>query len=238
MKIEKSEMKNQEINRERKLSRGGSSSSKRTRKSQVDSVHGSATRGRRQGPTMTQDSGRGISIGQDKRLECPHYHKNHYGSCKRVTRGCFRCGNTNHFIVNCPRGSGSSRNSQGSSQGGTNVPPLTHDKGRGRGSSGQQGRSIASETVNRPTTVTTARAYAMRARGDQDAPRVITSNFTLYNNEMHALVDPGSTHSYICIKQLSDKLPSVEPLAYDMHVTSPLGNRIRVNRVYKNCSLM
>ena len=55
---------------------------------------------------------------------------------------------------------------------------------------------------------------------------------------MHALVDPGSTHSYICIKQLSDKLPSVEQLAYDMHVTSPLGHSVRVNRVYKNCPLV
>ena len=67
---------------------------------------------------------------------------------------------------------------------------------------------------------------------------VITGNFTLYDNEMHALVDPGSTHSYICIEKLSDKLPSVEPLAYDMLVTSPLEHNVRVNRVYKNCPLM
>ena len=46
---------------------------------------------------------------------------------------------------------------------------------------------------------------------------------------MHAMVDPGSTHSYICIEQLSDKLPSVEPLAYDMLVTIPLGHSARVN---------
>ena len=61
MKIEKSEMKSKEINQERKFSRGGSSSGKRTRESQVDSVHGLATRGRRQGPTMTQGSSKGIS---------------------------------------------------------------------------------------------------------------------------------------------------------------------------------
>ena len=53
MKIEKSEMKSQERNRERKFSRGSSSSVKRTRESQVDSVHISATSGRRQGPTRT-----------------------------------------------------------------------------------------------------------------------------------------------------------------------------------------
>ena len=78
----------------------------------------------------------------------------------------------------------------------------------------------------------------MRAREDQDAPGVIAGIFTLYNNEMHALVDPGSTHSYICTEQLSDKFPLVEPLAYDMLVTSPLGHSVRVNRVYKNCPLM
>ena len=48
---------------------------------------------------------------------------------------------------------------------------------------------------------------------------------------MHALVDLGSTHAYIGIEQLSDKLPSLEPLAYDMHVTSPLGHNVKVNQV-------
>ena len=40
---------------------------------------------------------------------------------------------------------------------------------------------------------------------------MIAGNFTLYNIEIHALIDPVSTHSYIYIEQLSDKLPSVEP---------------------------
>ena len=39
-----------------------------------------------------------------------------------------------------------------------------------------------------------ARAYAMRAREDQDAPEVIVGIFSLYDIEMHALIDPGSTH--------------------------------------------
>ena len=37
---------------------------------------------------------------------------------------------------------------------------------------------------------------------------------------------------------MSDKLPSVELLAYDLLVTSPLGHSVRVNRVYKNCPLL
>ena len=82
MKIEKSEMKSKERNQERKFFRGDSSSGKRTREFKVDSVQGFSIRGRRQGPTMTQGSGRGISTIQDKRPECPHCHKNHYGICR------------------------------------------------------------------------------------------------------------------------------------------------------------
>ena len=116
MKIEKSEMKIHERNWERKFFRDGSSFGKRTRESQVDSVQGSATRCRRQGLIMTQGSCRGISTGQDERPECPHCHKNHYGICRQVTGGCFRCGSTDHMIENCLQGAGISRNSQGSSK--------------------------------------------------------------------------------------------------------------------------
>ena len=110
IKIEKSEMKSQERKKEKKFSRGGSSSGKRPRESQVDPVRGPATRGRRQGPTMPQSSGRGISTGQEEKSVCPHCHKYHSGICRRVTGGCFRCGSTEHVIANCPRGLGSSRN--------------------------------------------------------------------------------------------------------------------------------
>ena len=55
---------------------------------------------------------------------------------------------------------------------------------------------------------------------------------------MHALIDPGSTHSYVCIEHLFDKMIAVEKLSYDMHVTSPLGHSVNVNRVYKNCPII
>ena len=51
-------MKSQERKKEKKFSRGGSSLGKRPRELQVDSIQGSVIRGRRQGPTMTQGSGR------------------------------------------------------------------------------------------------------------------------------------------------------------------------------------
>ena len=80
-----------------------------------------------------------------------------------------------------------------------------------------------------------ARAYAMKAREDQDASEVIAGIFSLFDIEMHVLIDPGSAHSYVWIEHVFDKIPVVEQLAYDMHVTSPLGHSISMNSVYKNC---
>ena len=89
-----------------------------------------------------------------------------------------------------------------------------------------------------PITTAPTRAYAIKAREDQDAPEVVDGIFSLYDIEMNALIDPGSTHSYVCIEHLFDKIPVVEQLAYDMHVTSPLGHSVSVNSIYRNCPIV
>ena len=83
-----------------------------------------------------------------------------------------------------------------------------------------------------------AREYNMKAREDQDSPEVIAGIFSLYDIEMHALIDPRSTHSYVRMAHVFDKVPTMEKLAYDMHVTSPLGHNISVNSVYGNCPIV
>ena len=80
-------MMSQERKIERKFFRGSSSSGKRTRDSQVESVHSSGIRGRRQGYTMTLGCGRGNSTKQGEIIECPHCHKYHFGTCKLITGG-------------------------------------------------------------------------------------------------------------------------------------------------------
>ena len=116
------------------------------------------------------------------------------------------------------------------------APLSTLDRGRGRsGPSHHRGRGgIVSKTVDCPMPTTPAPTYAMKAREDQDAPEVIAGIFSLYDIEMHALIDPRSTHSYVCMEHVFDKVPAMEKLAYDMHVTSPLGHNVSVNSVYKN----
>ena len=53
----------------------------------------------------------------------------------------------------------------------------------------------------------------MKAHEDSNALEVIACIFSFYD-----IIDYGSTHSYVCIEHLFDKMPSVEQLEYDMHV--------------------
>ena len=64
--------------------------------------------------------------------------------------------------------------------------------------------------MDRPIPTALARAYAIKAREDQDAPEVIAGIFSLYDIEMHALIDPRSTHLYVCIEHVFNKIPIVE----------------------------
>ena len=128
MKVEKYEASSRERFQKRKLSKGASSSSgKRARESQAESVQGLATKGRRQGSTVVPSSGRGVSTGQGEVLECPHCHRRHLGVCRLLTGGCFRCGSTEHLIANCPQESGDSSSGRRRSV----APPFTRDRGRG-----------------------------------------------------------------------------------------------------------
>ena len=104
-------------------------------------------------------------------------------------------------------------------------------------------KSVASSSVLRQETHTLARqngraparAYAMKAVEDIDTPDVIVGNFQIFDTIVHALIDPRSTHSYICTD-----IPSVKNLPrsgaeYDILVTNPLGHSVIVNRVYRDC---
>ena len=76
------------------------------------------------------------------------------------------------------------------------APLSNRDRGRGRSVPSQhRGRGgIVSETVDRPMPTAPTRAYAMKAREDQNSPEVIAGIFSLYVTEMHVLIDPGSTN--------------------------------------------
>ena len=241
MKVERLETSSKEKSQKKKFSKGASSSfSKRDRYVQAESVQGSTTRGRRQGGIIISSVGRGVLVGQGEIPKCTHCHRRHSSVCRLLTGGCFRCGSLEHLIAQCPRELGDNRIQQGSGRGRSAAPLSTCDRGRGRsGPSQHRGRGgIVSETVDRPMPIAPARAYAMKSCDDQNAPKVIAGIFSLYDIEMHSLIDLGSTHSYVCMEHVFEKVPAIEKLAYDMHVTSPLGRNVSVNNVYRNCPIV
>ena len=153
MKVEKYEASSRERFQKRKLFRGASfASGKRAKESQTESIHSFATRGRRRGNTVVPSTSRGASTRLGEARKCPHCHRRHLGVCILLTGGCFRCGSTNNFMVNCPRESGDNRSLQGSGRGRYVAPRLTRDRGKGRGGQIQnRGRGgTVSEIVDRP----------------------------------------------------------------------------------------
>ena len=131
-----------------------------------------------------------------------------------MTGACLVCGSNQHKVKDCPR-----------------ARSFTAPQTGGNVSSFQKGsKSVASPSVPRQGTQTMgrqdahapARAYAMKVVEVTDASDVIISNFSIFDTIVHALIDPGSTHSYVCtdIPNLS-KLPRSET-EYDILVTNSL----------------
>ncbi|KAA3480486.1 DNA/RNA polymerases superfamily protein [Gossypium australe] len=102
-------------------------------------------------------------------------------------------------------------------------------------------RHIGEWTTNivvRSEAIAPARAYAIRTREEVSSPDVITSPFTLFGTDVIALIDPGSTHSYVCVNLVSSKTLPVESTEFVIRVSNPLGKCVLVDKVCKNCPLM
>ena len=163
------------------------------------------------------------------RPPCVHCGKNHPGECWTKTGACFLCGSMEHRKADCPR-----RRSSQDGRSKSELPSIQRTSQPNR--SGIQ--RTQSQTVNKQESRAPARVYAMRAREDQNDAEVIVGMFSLFENFMCALIDPGSTHSYICKKlPVNDEL-RVEILSYDILVSSPLGVSESVNRVFRECPIM
>ena len=78
----------------------------------------------------------------------------------------------------------------------------------------------------------------MKVVEDKNALDVIVGNFQIFETIVHALIDQGSTHSYVCtsIPRLGG-LPKRET-EYDILVKNLLGHSVIVNRVYKDCPII
>ncbi|KAA3483679.1 reverse transcriptase [Gossypium australe] len=101
--------------------------------------------------------------------------------------------------------------------------------GRGRGT---PGRGAGSTEVRQPGLV-----YAVHRREDGDAPDVITGTFIICGKPYFALIDVGSTHSYVACRVVETLVIASELSDREMTVVSPLGQTVVVNKMFQKVHL-
>ncbi|KAE8735791.1 Detected protein of unknown function [Hibiscus syriacus] len=112
-------------------------------------------------PRQTQSVGSGVRRSTSSQArQCQHCGKNHFGACRMAAGTCFRCGDAEHFIRDCPLIVGDPAPSErvGSSS----------QRGRGRG----RGRNPF-EFSAQPEVRSTARVYNLKTSEDRDDPDII-----------------------------------------------------------------
>ena len=157
-----------------------------------------------------------------------HCGRRHKGECWRLTSACLACGSNEHKIKDCPI----AHSFTSPRIGGTVL--VVHK-------SNKDNKSVASliaprqatQTIGRQDASAPARAYAMKSVEDKDALDVIVGKFSIFETNVYAFIDPGSTHSYVFTSIPSlGSLPKSET-EYDILVTNPLGHSVIVNRAYR-----
>ncbi|XP_052479646.1 uncharacterized protein LOC128034832 [Gossypium raimondii] len=162
----------------------------------------------------------------NNRPECRQCGRRHAGECWGFRRACFRCGSQEHYIKDCPERIEEERLQRAGS--GDIV-----SRGRPPRNTGSKvsGKSVAKDTAERSETRAPTRTYAKRARDDASSPDVITGTFSLHDIDFVTLIDPGSTHSYVCVKLVSSKNLPVENTEFVVKVLNPLGKYVLVDKV-------
>ena len=69
------------------------------------------------------------------------------------------------------------------------------------------------------------------------ATEVVSGRLLVSNHEAYALIDLGSTHSFISRCFASHLYTHLEPLGFELSVTTPLGDMIMVNSIYRDCAI-
>ncbi|KAA3487864.1 hypothetical protein EPI10_031663 [Gossypium australe] len=101
--------------------------------------------------------------------------------------------------------------------------------GRGRGA---PGRGAGNTNARQPGMV-----YAARCQEDGDVPDVITGTFLIHDVPCFALIDIGSTHSYVACNVSRTLDIHLELVDKEMSVLSPLGQSVIVNKLFRDVPL-
>ncbi|XP_012472348.1 uncharacterized protein LOC105789523 [Gossypium raimondii] len=167
------------------------------------------------------------SVGSFKanKPECQQCGRRYFGECWMNDRACFRCGSQEHFIQDYLQLPEKDKllTAQPSNIATRERPPRNT-----RDMSGSRGATY--DSAIRSEAQVSARAYTIRAHEDASTPNIITRTFSLYNTDVTALIDLGSTYSYVCTNLVTSKSLTVESTEFVVKVSKPLGQYVLIDK--------
>ena len=84
---------------------------------------------------------------------------------------------------------------------------------------------------------TLGHVYAITPQTELVDQSIIQGTFLLFFLWVRVLFDYGASHSFIAISHLKYWGSKVETLEEPLHVNSPLGTRVRVDKICRDCEL-
>ncbi|VFQ89155.1 unnamed protein product [Cuscuta campestris] len=181
----------------------------------------------------TQKSGKSQS---QSRYRNPIYNlcgRRHSGECWFTHGLCLGCGQAGHYRRNCPTNPGEAfPTAPAAAASAPAAQPAPSQKSVA--ASSQPKRLAQSAQFGKAP----ARTYAMHGCTEQPAHDVIMGMFTLFDTSVSALIDPGSTLSYLCTSMpVSSNIPR-ENLENPVIVSNPLGHSLCLKYIYPDCPLV
>ena len=182
-----------------------------------------------------QSQGASSAPTQGEALRCSECGRAHRGQCLKDFSGCYGCGETGHLKRNCPR-----------AQQTASAPPLAApafpppQQGSAPPSSSRASAPAPQLQIGDSAgrTRAQARVYAATQQEAAAAPDVVTGTMSIMSYDACVLIDPGSTHSYMSASFASHVEEVPNDLIEEIIVSTPVGNSVNCNKVYKDCLIV
>ncbi|XP_070011008.1 uncharacterized protein [Nicotiana sylvestris] len=168
---------------------------------------------------------------------CQTSGRSHLGQCRVLTGECFRCGQLGHHLRDCPQPprnfNQASIQSTSSTQTTRNTSGATDTGNKGRGAADRATVNQGQGNAGRGQ----ARVFAFTTQDAQASNAMVTCILSVCSVDALALIDPGSTHSYVSSYFALRFSRQPELLNDPFLVAIPVGESLLAEYVYCACQI-
>ncbi|XP_052198307.1 uncharacterized protein LOC127805570 [Diospyros lotus] len=152
--------------------------------------------------------------------KCPRCKKKHFG--KKCIMKCYACGEEGHIGRNCPK-------IKGTPQVGYQGKVVCYNcRQPGHISRECPKRQKMEPPSGEASNVHLGRVYNLTCEDAEADPTVIKGTLFFSNIPVHALIDPGATHSFVSHASIESLKLEPRKLGYQMLIASPMGLTLEI----------